>query len=199
GFDTREVDSPEYARTEKISDTNGEWVRLKTTKTESGRSVNTQSLIIGWFDSLEKGDFLEIRNIKLERGNRATPWSAAPEDLENELLTHVKKTESEFKRLDNEVSQRLLLTKYEKDHKETVQKLTAVDSSLTQLNSSITQKVDVTKFNNLDDTVKNMNSTLTTATGNISTLVKDFEVTKNSYTTYQYFITSNLNKDGSHI
>src|SRR5699024_2646374 len=85
GFDTRGVNGAEYARSEKISDTNGKWVRLSATKVETGRSVNTQSLLIGWFDSVKIGDILEIRNLKLEQGNKPTDWSPAPEDYQSQI------------------------------------------------------------------------------------------------------------------
>lgn len=79
-FGTRNPDELYYAKTGAIKDTGGDWIRVYAVKKESGRSINKASLLIGWFYNIDVGDFIEIRNIKLEKGTKPTDWTPAPED-----------------------------------------------------------------------------------------------------------------------
>lgn len=65
-----------------IPNTNGKWERVFITMTTPNDQLERNSMLIG-FNSLESvvGDVIEYRNIKLEKGSQATPWTPAPEDL----------------------------------------------------------------------------------------------------------------------
>ena len=66
-------------------------LKLKYPSTSNGRIVFAIS-------NAEVGKKWRIRNIKLEKGNKATDWSPAPEDIENELTNnYYNKTQMESK------------------------------------------------------------------------------------------------------
>ena len=68
----------------------GQWHRATTTATVRSDRLNC-SILIGSIQSADgaslgkSGSYLEIRNVKLERGNITTDWTPAPEDLQVDL------------------------------------------------------------------------------------------------------------------
>lgn len=88
---TLDVRSPDGAITSDAKifyDTGGKWARVSTTLKSVPRGVQTKSLLL--FSASENarvtvGDKLEIKNIKLEKGNKATDWTPAPEDVTAEI------------------------------------------------------------------------------------------------------------------
>jgi hypothetical protein len=67
-----------------IPNTNGKWKRVSTTMTIPNDQLERNALLI-LFAGLEPvvGDIIEYRNIKIEKGSQATPWTPAPEDFNN--------------------------------------------------------------------------------------------------------------------
>lgn len=56
-----------------------EWNHVKLTAKPIQANITNQKIYLGYLFS--KGTFVEIVNLKLERGNKATDWTPAPEDL----------------------------------------------------------------------------------------------------------------------
>lgn len=56
-----------------------EWNHVKLTAKPIQANITNQQIYLGYLFS--KGTFVEIVNLKLERGNKATDWTPAPEDL----------------------------------------------------------------------------------------------------------------------
>lgn len=80
----------------------GQWHRATTTATVRSDRLNC-SILIGSIQSADgaslgkSGSYLEIRKIKLERGNIATDWTQAPEDLQSlvdALITRITALEN---------------------------------------------------------------------------------------------------------
>ena len=55
------------------------WNHVKLTAKPIQANITNQQIYLGYLFS--KGTFVEIVNLKLERGNKATDWTPAPEDL----------------------------------------------------------------------------------------------------------------------
>lgn len=64
----------------QIPNTGGKWQKITHTYTGTSREPNTQFLL--GFASLQAGKTIHFRGLKVEKGNKATDWSAAPEDVE---------------------------------------------------------------------------------------------------------------------
>ena len=59
-----------------------EWTRLSfTTKITSALPSNFAHTYIEFYSNYGTGDFWHVRKLKIERGNKATDWTVAPEDL----------------------------------------------------------------------------------------------------------------------
>ena len=79
-----------------IPNTNGEWKRETLTFTTDANLSPKGSIRIdnNGSDTGNVTSKLWTRNVKLEKGNIATDWSPAPEDLENQILTAKTATEA---------------------------------------------------------------------------------------------------------
>ncbi|WP_077706590.1 phage tail spike protein [Virgibacillus dokdonensis] len=89
-FDTRSPGKQRHSPATTVPETNGKWVRIKTTMKIPDREVQSKSLLI--IKALEYGDnvdqtgsVIHVRNIKLEKGNKATDWTPAPEDTDRKI------------------------------------------------------------------------------------------------------------------
>ncbi|GAA3723232.1 hypothetical protein GCM10022378_11690 [Salinicoccus jeotgali] len=87
-FDTRTPDGALYSEDNAIYPSDG-WQRHSTLKVEGGsRGIQTRSLLVlSSLDGALLGDKVEIRNLQLEQGNKATPYEPAPEDTEAKITT----------------------------------------------------------------------------------------------------------------
>src|SRR5699024_38245 len=63
----------------RIPDTKGEWIKHEFTYTQTRDSFKGRFLF--GFHNLIAGSEVKYRNLKLEKGNVATDWTPAPEDL----------------------------------------------------------------------------------------------------------------------
>ena len=78
-----------------IPNTNGKWVRVSHTYTQSGITKAGSNGFLWGFSSLTAGKEIKYRNLKLEKGNTATDWTPAPEDIQSDLddtKEQIKKT-----------------------------------------------------------------------------------------------------------
>ena len=101
-------------------------------------------------NNLGSGESVIIANIKLEEGNKATPWTPAPEDTEEAINTKVSTT------VFNEVKQ-------------------TVDSNsatITKLSETVTTKANSSSVTALSNTVNSVKQTADSNSANISELSK---------------------------
>lgn len=98
------------------------------------------------------GSYLEIRNVKLERGNIATDWTPAPEDLQVDLSPYATSANlDKFKQ-----------TQADKD--------TALAQKLSKLQSDIGTKANATALNSLTTKVNQTDGKITAQTQRLNTL-----------------------------
>lgn len=98
------------------------------------------------------GSYLEIRKVKLERGNMATDWTEAPEDLQVDLSPYATSANlDEFKQ-----------TQADKD--------TATAQKLSKLQSDIGTKANTTALNSLTTKVNQADGKITAQTQRLNTL-----------------------------
>lgn len=62
------------------TDKTGEWIRISATGVTQGIADASNSLYAFDWDTATVGSIIEYKNPKLERGNKATDWTPAPED-----------------------------------------------------------------------------------------------------------------------
>ena len=72
---------------------NSNWQKVNFTYTQTGES-NNNSTLFGFFDLIGSHVYY-YKNLKLEKGNKATDWSPAPEDI-NKEVTEVKQKVSDI-------------------------------------------------------------------------------------------------------
>lgn len=65
-----------------IHNTNGGWARATQTYVQSGATVAGSVTILFGFTGLTASKTIKYRNLKLEKGNKATDWTPAPEDVQ---------------------------------------------------------------------------------------------------------------------
>lgn len=110
-FDTRSPAFPIYTQDyETTGDTGEKWVRLRSTMVMPQRDPQAQSLLNlgsegGPTGVPAEGIWVEIRNFKLERGNKATDWTPAPEDTQAEIDALVTKADDLTTGLSNAATQ----------------------------------------------------------------------------------------------
>ena len=79
-----------------ISD-DGKWVRLKgSVFTATGEVEKNKVLLVFVGNDVNNGTIIEYKNLKIEKGNVATDWSPAPEDMEAEMEDLIISTENQF-------------------------------------------------------------------------------------------------------
>lgn len=126
---------------------------LKDTLTWSNQCVYLEN-------NLGSGESVIIANIKLEEGNKATPWTPAPEDIDAAINTKVSTT------VFNEV-------------KQTVDTNSA---TITKLTESVSKKADGSTVESLANTVNTVKQTTDANTASISTLTTTVNKKANSST-----------------
>ena len=111
-------------------------------------------------NNLYPGISVIIANLKLEEGNKATPWTPAPEDIDAAINTKVSTT------VFNEV-------------KQTVDSNSAI---ITKLTESVSKKADGSTVESLANTVNTVKQTTDANTASISTLTTTVNKKANSST-----------------
>ncbi|MBP3950345.1 phage tail spike protein [Bacillus suaedae] len=110
----------------------------------SGWILHTQ-----WDPSLVAGDVVWIDRVKFEKGNKATEWTPAPEDIDsaiNGLGTRLSTAESTITQQADLISQRVTKTAYEADQNSVVNRLTSAESLINQQADQIQQRVTQTTY-----------------------------------------------------
>lgn len=67
----------------QIPNTNGQWQKVTHTYTGTARAPDTTFLL--GFVSLQAGRVIHFRGLKVEKGNKATDWTPAPEDVDGAI------------------------------------------------------------------------------------------------------------------
>ncbi|WP_282673311.1 TipJ family phage tail tip protein [Moraxella nonliquefaciens] len=118
------------------------------------------------------GSYLEIRNIKLERGNIATDWTQAPEDLQVDLSPYATSANlDEFKQ-----------TQADKD--------TATAQKLSKLQSDIGTKANTAALNSLTTKVNQTDGKITAQTQRLNTLQSSVSGNTSSINTLSQSLTT---------
>lgn len=118
------------------------------------------------------GSYLEIGNVKLERGNMATDWTEAPEDLQVDLSPYATSANlDEFKQ-----------TQADKDR--------ATAQKLSKLQSDIGTKANATALNSLTTKVNQADGKITAQTQRLSTLQSSVSGNTSSINTLSQSLTT---------
>ena len=69
----------------KFLDMTTEWARYSVTFTPTGPDESFDKSYLAFYGTYDTGRFPHVRKVKLEKGNRATDWTPAPEDIQEEV------------------------------------------------------------------------------------------------------------------
>lgn len=133
-----------------------EWSRYSVTFTPTGPNENFVQSYLAFFGTYDTGRFPHVRKVKLEKGNRATDWTPAPEDIQEEvteLTTRVVNAETAI--IQNTEAIGLRATKTEVN--------TAKSEAISTASADATKKAD---------------QALTSANSNTSNLLKNYSTTE---------------------
>jgi phage minor structural protein len=111
-----------------------------------------------WFlrarsESLVVGDVIRIEYPKLEKGNKATDWTPAPEDIDAKMADLSAEISLQAGRIDSK-AEATVVTDVEA-------RVTTAEHSIDALDGAITNKVEQTDFNSLEGTVNTLSSEVT--------------------------------------
>lgn len=170
----------------------GQWHRATTTATVRSDRLNC-SILIGSIQSADgaslgkSGSYLEIRNVKLERGNIATDWTPAPEDLQADIDSKASSaTLDEFKQTsanaDNALSQRIstLDAQYKKADTDLTARLAREETARADGDNANTQALRT-----LESTVQGVSGRVGTSESKIATLERTTADTNQALATAQ--------------
>lgn len=164
-YDSNEHFDYRLENQETFKDIGVEKKRLSFTKRLTAPSRNSTIWLLSFFTN-NNGDRFTIENIKIEKGNVATDWSPAPEDVQ-EQVNHVDirtiKAENSIKALED----KLLLTATKKDVLRTLSdqlepiqnEVNEQKSQLQIMSDSIESKVNKTEYtSDVNDIISKLNS-----------------------------------------
>lgn len=144
---------------------------IKSGAIQSGFYTGTVKLINTFYNSSNRilrivnetkssDSSFKITRVKLERGNKATDWSPAPEDVQSQVDANANAVST----LNNTVtSQGGVITSQGSD-------ITSLKNSVTSINSTLNTKADASALNTLTNRVTTAENSLTTQSGSITTL-----------------------------
>lgn len=128
---------------------NGYYQYIITGSSDSSKKINTVQIRI-WSNTVAETVEYWVGNVKFEQGTKATSWTPAPEDFQNQINTANSNISTMQTTINNQ------------------------QSSISQLNSSISLKVDTSTFSSYQTTVNgqinSINSTLSSQSSSISVL-----------------------------
>lgn len=78
-----------------IPNTSGKWEKIIFNYTQQGDDKFSSEHILFGFHDLIAGDEILYRNLKLEKGNKATDWTPAPEDFQLKTLNFLNQISSD--------------------------------------------------------------------------------------------------------
>lgn len=182
-----------------VTQSTSTWQHYEQTLTWGSTSDRvTRALLIPYVNT--SGGWLEIkdRSMKLEKGNHATDWSPAPEDLESDLATFKTTTTNKFNTVD--------------------QTLNGIETSIGSIEDTLETKADgstvsslSSQVNTMSDTVaghtqsiSSINTTLSTkadgsTVSTLSTKVNNISDTVDGHTTQITQVTATANATGSGV
>ncbi|MFD2598514.1 hypothetical protein ACFSQ3_06065, partial [Sphingobacterium corticis] len=105
-----------------------------------------------------------FKNIKVEKGNKATDWTPAPEDVDNALDVFRTETETNFS-----VQQGLIASKVaQNDFNALGQRVSTAESNVIQTANELKSKVSQTAFDSLENSMNGVSGRITAAETEIS-------------------------------
>lgn len=108
-----------------------------------------------WWSSTGRPEFIvNIKNIKLEKGNIATDWTPAPEDVQDYTDTQISSAKTEIKQTTDSISQSVL----------------SINSNITTINNTLGNKAEKSTVESISNSVTSLNTTLNGITGRVSSL-----------------------------
>ena len=97
--------------------------------------------------------YFYFKNIKVEKGNKATDWSPAPEDIDDAITVFKTETATKFQVLETQISSKVS----QNDFNSLGQRVSSAESSIIQNANEISSKVSKTEFTELNNTVAGIN------------------------------------------
>ncbi|GEM_PF-1049089 len=150
----------------------------KVSKTITAPFSSNQAYIMLGVTGTESG-WIELRNIKFEKGNKATDWSPNPDEVEDALEVFRTSTTTKFDVLDTNIQSKVS----QSDYNALNQRVGTAESTIIQHANQIQSKVAQTQFDTLDNTVGGLSgrvssaeSTITQQSGLIATKVTQSQV-----------------------
>ena len=92
--------------------------------------------------------------LKLEKGNKATDWTPAPEDIQAYTDTQISSAKTEIKQTTDSISQ----------------SVSSVNSSITTINTTLGNKAEKSTVESISNSVTSLNTSISGITGRVSTL-----------------------------
>lgn len=92
--------------------------------------------------------------LKLEKGNKATDWTPAPEDVQDYTDTQISSAKTEIKQTTDSISQ----------------SVSNINSSITTINSTLGNKAEKSTVESISSSVSSLNTSLSGITGRVSSL-----------------------------
>ncbi len=109
--------------------------------------------------------FYYFRDIKIEKGNRATDWTPAPEDVDDALAVVRVETNTRFNVLETEINSKVSQSNFNSLN----QRVGSAETTINQQAGQIEQRATKTEFSSLTNNVNGLSGRLTTAEGSITT------------------------------
>ena len=139
----------------KHVDMTTEWARYSVTFTPTGPDENHVESYLAFYGMYNTGVIPHVRKVKLEKGNRATDWTAAPEDTQSDIDALAERVATAETRIE-QTSQALTLT-----------------ATKTEVNTAKSEAISAAS----SDATSKANDALSKANANTSTLLKDYSTT----------------------
>ena len=133
-----------------------EWQRYWV-KWEQSETTERKRFIVGRLSGVGT---LEIAGVKLEKGNKATDWTPAPEDVQGQLDSQGQRlstAESSITQQAGEIASKVATTTFNS----LAGRVSTAESTITQHSNQIASKVSTTDFNSLTGRVSTAESTIT--------------------------------------
>ncbi|WP_166334606.1 hypothetical protein [Sphingobacterium chungjuense] len=109
--------------------------------------------------------FYYFKDIKIEKGNKATDWTPAPEDVDDALQVVRTETTTRFEVLETEINSKVS----ESNFNSLNQRVGTAETTITQQANQIEQRATKTEFTTLNNNVNGIAGRVTTAEGSITT------------------------------
>ena len=139
-----------------------------------------------------------VSKFKLEKGNKATDWTPAPEDISTEIDTKITAAKAEIKVTTDSITSSVSSVQSSVNSLGT--RVTTAEGSITTLNNSISLKVNTTDFNSYKTTndsavnSKASQTALNTTNGNVTTLTNRVTTAESSISVLQGQIVSKVSQ-----